>query len=214
MARDIHLAGCAAAPGEHCACEVRRYWQILWLTLLVIAIQLAGSIVSGSLALLADTAHAFLDGASAGISVYVAHTARFHADPHTLRVRWMRINGGLLLVALAWIAFEAFHRFEHPRPVAGWEVMLVAGIGAGINVWQHRLVPHDHSVTARAQRLHVLSDLFSSIVVLVGGGIIWATGSYIVDPALSLFVAAIIGYSTLKMMLAPQAEAGHCGHSH
>ncbi len=173
-----------------------------------------GSVLSGSLALLADTAHAALDGASALISVFVAHAARSHQNPERMRVRWMRVSGAILLLALVWICYEAYERFTSAQAVFGPSVMVAASIGALINYAQHRLVPHDHSVTAKAQRLHVLSDLASSILVVLGGGLIWLTGIMVLDPVISLVVVGVVGYSTITMMLNRNTDHSHHGHPH
>lgn len=213
MSHGVHLPGCAAASTADCRCEERRYSRIFWITVLIATIQFVGSALSGSLALLADTLHVLLDGASALISVHVARQVRTHHDPAGFRIRWMKRSAWLLLIALAWVAYEAIGRFRHPVPVNGWEVMPVAFIGMVLNAWQHRLVPHDHSVTATAQRLHVLGDLGSSAMVLVGGGLMLLTGRLWIDPVLSLLVVVVIGYPTLKMLMSRHADTG-CGHSH
>lgn len=216
MAHSIHLAGCSATSTASCACEVRRYYYIFLLTLGIGVVEMIGSFVSGSIALLADTAHVSLDCVAAGISVYVAHTARTHADPVSLRLIWMRRSGWLLLLALAWIAYEAIGRFSGLHVVTAWRVMVTAGIAACLNYAQHRLVPHDHSMTAKAQHLHVAGDLASNIVVFVGGGLIWWTGRVWIDPVLSLVIVGGVSYLTIKMMRAPHSEDGHdhFGHSH
>lgn len=200
MNRHVHLSGCDVAPGQDCTCEIRRYKRIAGLTLIIVAVQFVGSIVSGSLALLADTVHVALDFASALISVFVAYRVRNHHAPDQFRLRWMRFSGVLLLSALLLVAVEAISRLQHPYSVAGLEVVGVAAFGALMNYWQHTLVPHDHTHTSRAQRLHVLGDLFTSLVVIVGGALIWLTGKLWIDPILSLVVVGVVGALTIRML--------------
>lgn len=213
MAHSPHLKGCRAQPGQSCSCEITRYSYILAISFAIAIIQSIGSVISGSLALLADTLHVLLDGAGAAISVLVARRARTHGDTAGMRIFWMRVSNVLLLGALAWIAVEAIDRFWHPQAVGGTVVMVVAAIGIVLNYWQHTLVPHDHSVTAKAQRLHVLGDLGSSAVVLLGGLAITFTGATWIDPALSFVIALLIGYSALKMLFTRHTDTD-CGHSH
>ncbi len=212
MAHRIHLKGCRAQPGQSCSCEIKRYSYILLIALVIALIQFTGSVISGSLALLADTMHVLLDGAGAGISVLVARRARVHDDTVAMRIFWMRVSNVLLLGALAWIAVEAVDRFWHPRVVGGTVVMIVAAAGMTLNYWQHTLVPHDHSVTANSQRLHVLGDLGSSAVVLVGGLAIYLTGITWIDPVLSFGIVLLIGYPALKMLFTRQVDTD-CGNS-
>jgi len=95
--------------------------------------------------------------------------------------------------------------------------MMVAAFGAVMNYWQHQLVPHDHTHTSRAQRLHVLGDFATSIVVVIAGFAIWLTGANWIDPVLSLAVAAFVGFVTIRMMQTPTKahdHHGYDGHSH
>lgn len=214
MAHRIHhLKRCRAVPGQPCSCEIKRYTYILAITIVIAAVQFTGSALSGSLALLADTMHVVLDGAGAGISVYVAYRARRHRDPERLRIFWMRVSGALLLCALVWVSGEAIHRFRNPQPVNGAYVMIVAWIGIMLNFFQHSLVPHDHSPTGNAQLQHIRGDIGSSAAVLLSGMAIYLIGWQWIDPLLSLGVSIVIGWSTLRMVLAPQPASG-CGHSH
>jgi len=214
MPHSVHFAGCRAASTDSCYCEVRRYGYIFLLTLLIAAVEFVGNALSGSLALLADMTHVLLDSAAALISMFVAYRVRTHAEPARFRTRWMRVSGSILLLALAWITIEAVGRFAHPQPVVGWVAMLAAGVGMLLNAGQHELVPHDHTVTARAQRLHVLGDLFTSAIVVVSGGLVWVTGESWLDPLSSLCVVAIVGWFTVRMLWSGEAHDASCGHHH
>lgn len=209
---DHQRGGAAYRPAKS---ETRSYWQIFWITVLICLIQITGGLLSGSLALLSDSAHAALDGVGALISVYVASAAQRVACVQTekvLRVRWMRVSGTLLLVSLGWIAFEAIERLQDSQPVVGWAVVVVASIGAALNVLQHRLIPHEKTETSEMQRQHVHGDLFSSLAVVAGGIGIWVTGAFWIDPVLSLGVAAFIGRNTIRMMWSGTANCHD--HSH
>ena len=213
MTHGVHLKGCRAASEQPCSCEFNSYAYILLITLVIAAVQLAGSVLSGSLALFADTLHVLLDGASAGISMFVAHRVRTHQDPGGLRLFWMRVSGLLLIAAMIWVATEAAQRYQHPQPVVGWQVMVAAFIGGYLNYRQHELVPHDHSATSWMQRYHVLGDLLSSIAVVFGGALMWLTGDARIDPILSLAIALFIGAITVRMLISRHAGSSN-GHVH
>lgn len=220
--RQHHLAGCGVAFNELCDCEPRRYMRLLWITVGICVFQVVGGVWAGSLALFSDSVHVASDGASALISVYVAKTIlrnRMSKEAgRPLRRFWMRVSGVILILSLAWIMVEAFERFAHPAPVNGWVVIAIAAIGAAGNVWQHRLVPHDHSETAAMQRLHVEGDLYSSIVVVLAGiaiaaGSVLGTDLGIIDPFLSVGIALFVGYQTVRAMFGKNGHACH-GHAH
>jgi len=214
MPHTVHFAGCRAASPDDCFCEVRRYGYIFLLTLLIAGIEFIGNALSGSLALLADMAHVLLDSAAALISMFVAYRVRSHAEPGPFRIRWMRVSGSILLLALAWITWKAYGRFAHPQPVAGVITMVSAGLAVVLNIGQHQLIPHDHTATARAQLIHVLGDMLASGIVLAAGILILFTGWEKADPISSLCVVAVVGYLTVKMLLQPDGHGSSCGHSH
>lgn len=213
MPQHTHLAGCAAAAGYVCTCEPRRYWRIFLITLGICFIQITGGILSGSLALFSDSVHAASDGVSALISLLVARHVLNYAysrkRQEAKRRFWMRVSGFLLLGSLVWIGMEAIERYQNPSEVVGSVVMLVAAIGAIGNVWQHRLVPRDHTTTAHMQRLHVEGDLYSSIAVVAAGALIWTTGWMLIDPILTFCIIFFIGKSTLEMMVSGEADHDH-----
>ena len=217
-----HLAGCGAVSNELCDCEPRRYMRLLWITVGICIFQVAGGLWAGSLALFSDSVHVASDGASALISVYVAKAIlrnRLSKEAERpLRRFWMRVSGVLLLLSLGWIVVEAIERFAHPAPVNGWVVIAVAAIGAAGNVWQHRLIPHDHSETAAMQRLHVEGDLYSSLAVVLVGAVIAVGAAFgsdvsMIDPVLSIGIALFVGYHTARAMLGKNGHACH-GHAH
>ena len=196
-----HFAYCTSTSSGRCSCEILRYLFILFITVIVFCIQMIGGRLFGSLALYADSAHVALDGVVALISMFVAVHVRQHRNEEVFRVRWMRVSALLLLLTLVWIVAEAFSRLANPEPVVGFGVFVAASIGGLGNVLQHRLLHHgERTVTARAQRLHVEGDLWSSVMVVAGGIAIWMTDLFLIDPILSIAVALFIGIRTIRLI--------------
>lgn len=203
-----HFNGCASVSFTECWCEVRRYAYVACIIVGVFATEVIGGKAFGSLALFADSAHIALDGVAALISVFVALRARRHADVLRLRKRWMRVSALLLLASLAWIAAEALERLFHPQAVLGWGMFATAALGGLGNLWQNRVLHGGHdTLTARAQKIHVEGDLWSSAAVLAGGAVIGVTSWSMIDPLLSLCVVAFIALRTIHLL------RGH-GHEH
>jgi cobalt-zinc-cadmium efflux system protein len=104
------------------------------------------------------------------------------------------LNGSVLLAATAFIAYEAVHRFFFPEHPQGTMMSVIAAIGLVVNVGVgSMLMRHGkENLNLQAVLFHVAGDALGALAVIVGGGIIALTGAVWIDPALSLFVAAII----------------------
>jgi cobalt-zinc-cadmium efflux system protein len=183
------------------------------LTGLFMAAEIAGGIVSGSLALLADAGHMLTDFASLSLAWFGFRLARRPAD-------WRRTYGsdrfqvvvaftnGLALFAIAaWIAFEAYQRLASPAPVVGNIMVVVATLGLLVNIGAFLLLQgaDRDNLNVRGAAVHVLGDLLGSVAALVAGAVILFTGWTPIDPLLSLVVAVIIVRSGWRVV----ADAGH-----
>jgi cobalt-zinc-cadmium efflux system protein len=78
---------------------------------------------------------------------------------------------------------------------------VVASVGLLLNIFVVRMLSHGgRDLNVRAALLHVMGDLLGSVAALLSGVIVWATGWFAVDPALSLLIAMLIAYSSLKLV--------------
>jgi cobalt-zinc-cadmium efflux system protein len=167
---------------------------------LVAALEFWGGVRANSLALLTDAVHVCMDVFALGIALFALIGAQ---RPATLRktfgygrleILGAMINGSVLLAATAFIAYEAVHRFFIPARPEGAIMSLVAGIGlvangtVGLMLTGHA----KDNLNLRAALFHVAGDALGALAVIVGGVAISRTGAAWIDPALSLFVAAII----------------------
>lgn len=207
-----HLPGCSASSFEECRCEANRYALGLAITILIFCVQVIGGLWAHSLALLADSAHVLSDASAYGLSIYVALHVRRRADQHDFRVKYMRVSCLLLLAAVVWILVAAGGRLLEPPNVAG-PILTGFAIAGGIGNAAQVVLIHGgaRTLTSRAQMLHVLGDLGSSVVVVAGGVVVWLTGWYLVDPVLSILIACFIGWSTLKFLTEKEPEEP-CSH--
>jgi cobalt-zinc-cadmium efflux system protein len=188
---------------------------LLWPLLLTAGFALVEAIggwLTGSLALLGDAGHMLSDSAALGLAWLGAWIARKPASSqHSFgfvraEVIVAAVNGLLMLVVIAFIVLEAIERLRAPQPVQGAEVMLIAFIGMLVNIvvaWQ--LHKGQHNINARAAFLHVMGDLLGSAAALAAGAVIYFTGWLAADPILSIFICALILFSTIKLL----SEAVH-----
>ncbi|MFN3716561.1 MAG: cation diffusion facilitator family transporter [Thiobacillus sp.] len=162
---------------------------------------------SGSLALMADAGHMVTDSSALGLAAVAAWLAR---RPPSLshsyglvraEVLAALFNGVLMLALIGFIVSEAIARIGAPRDIAGGAVVGVAAIGLGVNLavaWV--LSRGEATLNSRAALLHVMGDALGSIAAIASGIVILATGWTPIDPLLSLFVAALILVSALRLL--------------
>jgi cobalt-zinc-cadmium efflux system protein len=175
--------------------------------------EVAGGIVAGSLALLADAGHMLTDFASLALAWFAFRLARRPAD-------WKRtygfdrfqvlvafVNGLALFAIAAWIVYEAIERLETPREVDGGIMVVIAVLGLLVNVAAFTLLrgADRENLNVRGAAIHVLGDMLGSVAALVAGGVILLTGWTPIDPLLSILVAAIIVQSGWRVA----SDAGH-----
>ena len=163
--------------------------------------EVAGGIVAGSLALLADAGHMLTDFASLSLAWFGFRLARRPAD-------WMRtygfdrfqvliafVNGLALFVIAAWIVYEAYRAaVTIAAAVAGGIMVMVAVLGLLVNIAAFVLLhgADRENLNVRGAAIHVLGDLLGSVAALIAGAVILLTGWTPIDPLLSILVAAII----------------------
>jgi cobalt-zinc-cadmium efflux system protein len=181
--------------------------KALVLTCAVLVVELAGGILSHSLALLSDAGHVFTDIFALGLAWFAVDQARRPADRRRsygyqrVSILAALVNSAVLIVIVVAIAAEALRRFARPEPVQGGLVILAALIGLAINAYVVvGLYGHGRSLNVRAALLHVTGDIGASVGVVVAGAIILVTGWLYIDPILSLGIAALIAYGAWRIV--------------
>jgi cobalt-zinc-cadmium efflux system protein len=161
---------------------------------------------SGSLALLSDAGHNLGDVLGLALAWLGAWAAQ---RPTSARYTWgwrrgallaALLNAALLAVAVIAIAWEAVHRLGDPAPVDTGIVVGVATAGIvvnGLTAWLLSRGRHA-DVNMRGAFLHMVADAAVSAGVVVGGLVVAATGWLRLDPAISLGIAALVGWSTVS----------------
>ncbi|MGD2132930.1 MAG: cation diffusion facilitator family transporter [Maricaulaceae bacterium] len=162
--------------------------------------EVAGGIISGSLALLADAGHMLTDFASLVLAWLGFRLARQPADEqrtygfHRFSVLAAFVNGIALFAIAAWIVIEAVRRLREPPEVLGGLMLAVAAAGLVVNVLAFLTLQGGDktSLNIRAATLHVAGDLLGSLAAIAAALVIIATGWRPADPILSILVALII----------------------
>jgi cobalt-zinc-cadmium efflux system protein len=181
--------------------------RALALTCVILAVELAGGVVSHSLALLSDAGHVLTDVFALGLAWFAVEQAKRPADRRRsygyqrVSILAALVNSVLLIVIVLAIAFEAVRRLTHPEPVQGVVVIVSALAAIAINAYVTLgLRGHARSLNLRAALLHVTGDIGASVGVVVAGAIILLTGWLYIDPILSLGIAVLIAYGAWRIV--------------
>lgn len=195
----------------------RRFIWSISLTLLIFIAELVGGLWTGSLALLSDAAHVFMDIFALALSFLALRLSSLPPDDrhsygyHRLEVLAALINGLTLVVIALGIAWEAVERWQAPQPVRSGEMLVIAVIGLLVNVGVAFILGgHDHDeaeahhvhtrdLNVRSAFLHVVGDAISSLGVIVAAVVIGLTGWQWVDPLASLLIAVLIFISAYRV---------------
>lgn len=181
--------------------------KALALTCVILAIELAGGLLSHSLAVLSDAGHVLTDVFALGLAWFAVEQAKRPADRRRsygyqrVSILAALVNAVTLVVIVIAIAVEALRRLAHPEPVQGVLVIASALVAIGINAYVVLgLRGHGKNLNLRAAMLHVTGDIGASAGVVVAGAIILLTGWLYIDPILSLGIAALIAYGAWRIV--------------
>jgi cobalt-zinc-cadmium efflux system protein len=175
----------------------RRLLVVLALTLVVMAAEIVGGLVSGSLALLADAGHMATDAVGIALALGAVTLAQRPARGRRT-FGWQRVeilaavaNGLLLLLVAGYVLVEAVRRIGAPPEIGSGLMLVVAAVGLGVNLGSlvvlHR--GRDESLNVRGAYLEVLADALGSVAVIVAAVVILATGWTPAD----IIASAVIG---------------------
>lgn len=178
----------------------RRLGACVAITLAAMAVECVAGILAGSLALVSDAGHMLTHGFSLIVSYFAVAVARRPAtDRRTFGLYRVEIlaalfNGATLLVITGFIVWFAVKRLIDPVPVAGGWMLAVAVVGLGVNVATTLILRESarDDLNVQSAFVHMLGDLFSSVVVSGGALVIILTGWNWIDPLLSVLVCALI----------------------
>jgi cobalt-zinc-cadmium efflux system protein len=194
---------------EHRLVADRRALEIaLALVASIMVAEIVAGIFAHSLALLADAGHMLTDVAALAFAIVAAGMAarpaagRWTFGYSRLEILAAQANGITLGLLAVWIIWSAIHRLIDPREVRGGVVLIVALAGALVSVAAAYVLARAsrESLNVRGAFLHVATDVAAFAAAALAGGLILATGWNRLDPAASLFVAALMLWSSAQLL--------------
>ena len=166
-------------------------------------VEFVGGYWFNSLALMADAGHMANDS----LSLFLALLALFLSAQ---KQRYIALpNSGSLIVVALMILVEAIQRWQNPIKMMALPMLGVASLGLLVNLfvaWIMLKSDHDN-LNIKAAYLHVLTDLFGSIIAILSGISAYFLGWLWVDPLASMILSVLVlksGIATFRLALKKQ----------
>ncbi len=177
--------------------------KIFWVTILnatITVAEIAGGLISGSLALLSDAVHNLSDTIAIALSYFANKIAQKQKDAKKTygykraEILSAFVNSVVLLAISVVLIFEAFKRLQSPEKINGTLMITVAFIGLVANFISVYLLEKDshENLNIKSSYLHLISDTVSSVGVLLGGIAIKIWGIVWIDPLITVLISLYI----------------------
>ena len=163
-------------------------------------VEFVGGYWFNSLALMADAGHMANDS----LSLFLALLALFLSAQKQRYIALL--NSGSLIVVALMILFEAIQRWQNPIEMMALPMLGVASLGLLVNLLVAKIMLNsDHdNLNIKAAYLHVLTDLFGSIIAILSGLSAYFLGWLWVDPLASMILSVLVlksGISAFRLAL-------------
>ena len=163
-------------------------------------VEFVGGYWFNSLALMADAGHMANDS----LSLFLALLALFLSAQKQRYIALL--NSGSLIVVALMILVEAIQRWQNPIEMMALPMLGVASLGLLVNLFVAKIMLNsDHdNLNIKAAYLHVLTDLFGSIIAILSGLSAYLLGWLWVDPLASMILSMLVlkrGIGTFRLAL-------------
>ena len=206
MSGHNHSHSHAGAPGES---HQGRIAVALGITLIVFVFQIIGSILTGSLALLFDSAHVLTDAGGLAMALLAA---RLMVRPATSKRTWgfaraevlaATAQAAVLLAVGLVVLVEGVQRLFNPTEIASNEMIVFGAIGLAGNIISMFVLMGGRSknFNMRAAFLEVVNDALGSVAVIVAAVVISTTGWVQADAVVAMLIGVLILPRTVRLLL-------------
>ncbi len=186
-------------------------WLSIAAALITLTLKMVAYALTGSVGLLSDALESLVNLAAAIMALAMLHVAAQppddeHAYGHSKAEYFSSaLEGLLILIAAAGIAWTAFPRLFDPHPIDDVGLGMAISVGASlVNLAVARVLMRagreHHSITLEAGAHHLMTDVWTSAGVLAAVALVALTGWFILDPVIALLVAANIVWTGIHLM--------------
>lgn len=176
----------------------RNIWIAFLLNLGFSVFEFFGGLLTGSVAILSDAVHDLGDAAGIGVSWFLERKSKRQPDgTYTYGYTRFSVLGsvftcGILLLGSVGVVVSAIGRLMNPIPIHYDGMILFAVVGVAVNLTAAFVTREGESLNQKAVNLHMLEDVLTWVVVLVGAVVMRFTDWTILDPLVSIAVAVYI----------------------
>ncbi len=189
----------------------RRLWLALAINAAMLAIEVVGGLLTGSLAVLADAGHLLSDVGSIGLALFAAALAsrpggaRRTFGYQRSEVLAALVNGLLLVAVAIGIAIAAVGRLGDPPEIDGAGVLVLGLLGLAGNVAATVVLAggRREDLNLEGALRHSFADAIGSLGVVLAGAVVLAGGSPAVDPIVGLVISALVLASSWRLIKEP-----------
>ena len=166
-------------------------------------LEIFGGLWTNSLAIVSDAIHDLGDSLSLGLAWYLENKSNQHSNNlftygyRRLSLLAALINTLILSIGSLYVIFAAIPRIINPEPTNAKGMILLAILGVFVNGLAMLKLFRQSSLNASVVGWHLLEDALGWIAVLVVSITLLFTDLYILDPILSIFIAAYILYNAI-----------------
>jgi len=172
----------------------------LALTASFVGVEVAGGLLTGSLALLADAAHMLTDVGGLALALLAIRFAERPATPGKtygyvrMEVLSALANATVLLLLTVYILYEAFERFRNPPEILSGPMLAVAVAGLVVNLISMKLLMAgaSESLNVKGAYFEALGDMLGSLGVIAAALIVMFTGWTLADPVVGAGIGLFI----------------------
>ncbi len=186
-------------------------WLSIATSLTTLGLKMAAFLATNSVGLLSDALESVVNLVAACLALAMLRLAQSPPDAghefgHEKAEYFSSgAEGGLILVAALGIVTSAVGRFLHPVDLtdlgAGSLLSATATLLNGVvAVVLIRAGKRHGSVSLSADGHHLLSDVWTSVALLIGIGLIALTGRVVLDPIVACLAALAIGYTGIRLL--------------
>jgi cation diffusion facilitator family transporter len=192
--------------------NLKRYaWLSIAAAIVTILLKGIAWWLTGSVGLLSDALESFVNLAGALMALAMLSLAAEpeddkHAYGHGKAEYFSSaFEGFLILLAAFSIAYTAIERFLHPQAIEDVGVgLLVSVVASLINLFAARELlkagREFNSITLEADAKHLMTDVWTSVGVIIGVGLVWVSGWLWLDPLIALLVALNIVWTGWQLL--------------
>ncbi len=188
--------------------STRKFFWVTLLNAFITAVEIAGGILSGSLALLSDAIHNLSDTISIALSFFAWKISGKEKNRYKTygykraQIIAAFINASTLIAISIFLIFEGIKRFTNPEIINSSLMIGVAAFGLFANLFSMLLLEKDShgNMNVRSAYLHMMGDMVSSVGVLFGGIAIKVWGILWIDPLLTIGIAIYIIFESWKIV--------------